>query len=81
MVNGTMLQNSTTSNLVFNVREILCSTSQLMTLLPDDVTSTDTPTGVGLGLTLQRFLQPSDIIESGIGNLGITHKVAPSPHP
>ncbi len=67
--------------LVFNVWKIVCHTNQLMTLLLGDVTSTNTPAGVGLGVTPQRFLQPSTIVEPGIDNFGKTHQIAPSLHP
>ena len=41
-----------------------------MTLLPGDVISTGTPSGVGLGLNPPRYLNPDDVIELGIEGLG-----------
>ena len=80
-VNGTMLQDSTTADFIFNVWEVISYTSQFMTLLPGDVISTGTPAGVGLGLKPQRFLQPGDIVELGIDGLGTARQVARSLNP
>ena len=41
-----------------------------MTLLPGDVVSTGTPSGVGLGLNPPVFLKPGDVVELGIDGLG-----------
>lgn len=69
-VNGEMLQNSSTSDFVFNVETVVSYISQFMTLLPGDIISTGTPSGVGLGLKPPRFLQPGDVVELGIEGLG-----------
>jgi 2,4-diketo-3-deoxy-L-fuconate hydrolase len=41
-----------------------------MTLMPGDVISTGTPSGVGLGLKPPTYLRPGDVIELGIDGLG-----------
>jgi 2,4-diketo-3-deoxy-L-fuconate hydrolase len=41
-----------------------------MTLLPGDVISTGTPSGVGLGQKPPIYLRPGDVIELGIDGLG-----------
>jgi 2,4-diketo-3-deoxy-L-fuconate hydrolase len=41
-----------------------------MSLLPGDVISTGTPSGVGLGFTPQRYLKAGDEVELGIDGLG-----------
>ena len=69
-LNGKMMQNSSTSDFVFNVETVVSYISQFMTLLPGDVISTGTPSGVGLGLDPQLFLKPGDIVELGIEGLG-----------
>lgn len=48
-LNGEMLQDSSTSDFVFNVQEVVSYISQFMTLLPGDIISTGTPFGVGMG--------------------------------
>ncbi|MCY3593877.1 MAG: fumarylacetoacetate hydrolase family protein [Rhodothermaceae bacterium] len=79
-VNGTMLQNSTTADFIFDVWEVISYTSHFMTLLPGDVISTGTPAGVGLGLNPQRYLKPGDVVELGIEGLGEARQVARARH-
>ncbi|PCJ94505.1 MAG: ureidoglycolate lyase [Flavobacteriaceae bacterium] len=69
-LNGEMLQNSSTSDFVFKIQEVVSYISQFMTLLPGDVISTGTPSGVGLGFNPPRFLNPGDVVELGIEGLG-----------
>lgn len=69
-LNGKMMQNSSTSDFVFDVQTVVSYISQFMTLLPGDVISTGTPFGVGLGLNPQRYLKPGDVVELGIEGLG-----------
>ena len=69
-VNGEMRQDSTTAEMVFDVPALLSSLSQYMTLLPGDVISTGTPSGVGLGRTPPVYLQPGDVVEYGIDGIG-----------
>ena len=75
-LNGEMMQNSSTSDFVFNVQEVVSYISQFMTLLPGDIISTGTPFGVGLGLTPQRYLRPGDVVELGIDGLGTAKQKA-----
>ncbi|MCL4155980.1 UNVERIFIED_CONTAM: hypothetical protein GTU68_014406 [Idotea baltica] len=70
-LNGEIMQDSNTSDMVFKIPELISYVSQFMTLLPGDVISTGTPFGVGLGLDPQRYLVPGDIMELGIDGLGI----------
>ncbi len=49
-VNGTVRQQGTTANMIFDVPTLVSYVSQFMTLLPGDVISTGTPAGVGLGM-------------------------------
>lgn len=69
-VNGEMMQDSSTSDFVFQIDELVSYISQFMTLLPGDVVSTGTPFGVGLGLKPPRYLKPGDVVELGIEGLG-----------
>jgi 2-keto-4-pentenoate hydratase/2-oxohepta-3-ene-1,7-dioic acid hydratase in catechol pathway len=75
-VNGEMLQNSNTDDMVFDVSYIVHYISQFMTLLPGDVISTGTPFGVGMGLKPQRYLKPGDVVTLGIAGLGAQRQVA-----
>jgi 2-keto-4-pentenoate hydratase/2-oxohepta-3-ene-1,7-dioic acid hydratase in catechol pathway len=69
-VNGTMRQNSSTSNMIFDVATLVSYISQFMTLLPGDVISTGTPAGVGLGMNPPLYLKAGDAVELGIDGLG-----------
>jgi 2,4-diketo-3-deoxy-L-fuconate hydrolase len=70
-VNGSILQNGNTSNLIFNVPYLIAYLSDFMTLLPGDVITTGTPAGVGLGQKPEPwYLKPGDVVELGIDGLG-----------
>jgi 2-keto-4-pentenoate hydratase/2-oxohepta-3-ene-1,7-dioic acid hydratase in catechol pathway len=69
-VNGQLRQNSSTSNMIFDVATLVSYVSQFMTLLPGDVISTGTPAGVGLGMNPPTYLQAGDVVELGIEGLG-----------
>jgi 2-keto-4-pentenoate hydratase/2-oxohepta-3-ene-1,7-dioic acid hydratase in catechol pathway len=69
-VNDKIMQDSCTSDFIFNVQHVISHISQFMTLLPGDIISTGTPFGVGLGLTPPLYLKHGDIVELGIEGLG-----------
>jgi len=69
-VNGVVRQNSSTSNMIFDVATLVSYVSQFMTLLPGDVISTGTPAGVGMGMNPPVYLNAGDVVELGIEGLG-----------
>lgn len=69
-VNGHRYQNGSTSNLVFNVQQIVSYVSQFYQLEPGDLITTGTPAGVGLGQNPPVFLKPGDVVTLGIEGLG-----------
>ncbi len=75
-VNGEMLQDSNTDDMVFKIPKLVSYLSQFMTLLPGDVISTGTPFGVGLGFKPPRYLKSGDVVELGIDHLGSQRQVA-----
>jgi 2-keto-4-pentenoate hydratase/2-oxohepta-3-ene-1,7-dioic acid hydratase in catechol pathway len=76
-VNGKMMQDGNTSNLIFSIPFLVHYISQFMTLLPGDVISTGTPHGVGLGMKPEPiFIKPGDVVELGIDQLGTSRQVA-----
>jgi 2-keto-4-pentenoate hydratase/2-oxohepta-3-ene-1,7-dioic acid hydratase in catechol pathway len=76
-VNGTMMQDGNTKNLVFKVPYLISYVSQFMTLLPGDIISTGTPAGVGLGQKPEPvYIKPGDVIELGIHGLGSSRQQA-----
>ena len=66
-----MLQDSSTSQLIFNVPQLLADISQVMTLEPGDIVSTGTPPGVGAARTPQRWLKPGETVHMEIEGLGV----------
>ncbi|WP_296635665.1 fumarylacetoacetate hydrolase family protein [Polaribacter sp.] len=74
-LNGEVMQNSTTSDFIFNVEHVVSHISQFMTLLPGDIISTGTPFGVGLGLKPPVYLKEGDVMELGIEGLGVSKQV------
>lgn len=76
-VNGKRLQDSSTSDFIFNVQNVVSYLSQFMTLLPGDIISTGTPAGVGLGMKPEPwYLKPGDVVELGIEGLGTSKQTA-----
>jgi 2-keto-4-pentenoate hydratase/2-oxohepta-3-ene-1,7-dioic acid hydratase in catechol pathway len=75
-LNGKMLQDSNTDDLIFNIPFLISYVSKFMTLLPGDVVSTGTPAGVGLGLNPPVYLKLGDVVELGIDGLGISKQEA-----
>jgi 2,4-diketo-3-deoxy-L-fuconate hydrolase len=69
-VNGEPRQEDTTANMVFPVPALVSCISQYMTLLPGDVISTGTPSGVGLGMNPPVFLKAGDVVEYGVEGIG-----------
>ncbi len=69
-VNGKMMQDGNTTNLIFKLPHIIAYTSSFMTLLPGDIISTGTPAGVAMGMSPQPYLKPGDVVELGIDGLG-----------
>lgn len=76
-VNGKMMQDGNSRNLVFKIPYLVSYVSQFMTLLPGDIISTGTPAGVGLGQKPEPvYIKPGDVIELGIHGLGSSRQVA-----
>ena len=75
-VNGELLQDSNTEDLIFDIPHLVSYISEYMTLLPGDIISTGTPFGVGLGFDPPRYLKHGDVVELGIDKLGVSSQIA-----
>lgn len=75
-LNGKVVQNSNTDDMIFTVREIISHMSQFMELRPGDIIATGTPSGVGMGMKPQRFLRPGDVMELTVAGLGTQTQTA-----
>ena len=69
-LNGDVVQDSSVSQLIFDIPYIISYLSEHMSLLPGDIISTGTPPGVGLGFNPPQFLKAGDVVELGIEGLG-----------
>lgn len=75
-LNGETVQNSSTDDMIFTVKQIVAYMSQFMKLQPGDIIATGTPSGVGMGMKPQRFLKPGDTMTLRIEKLGEQSQVA-----
>ena len=69
-LNGDILQDSNTDQLVFDIPALLEYLSAVMTLQPGDIVSTGTPPGVGMARKPPIFLKPGDVCKVGIEGIG-----------
>ncbi|MEM7374895.1 MAG: fumarylacetoacetate hydrolase family protein [Bacteroidota bacterium] len=70
-VNGQMMQNGNSNTMIFTPAFLVHYLSQFMLLEAGDVITTGTPPGVGLGMNPPQYLNPGDIVELSIGELGL----------
>ena len=69
-IDGEVLQNSNTNQLIFNVPRLIAYISSIITLDPGDIISTGTPAGVGFGRKPQRWLRPGETMRTSIEGIG-----------
>jgi 2-keto-4-pentenoate hydratase/2-oxohepta-3-ene-1,7-dioic acid hydratase in catechol pathway len=69
-VNGTLMQNGSTRNFIFDVRYVVSYLSQILTLHPGDLIATGTPAGVGFSRKPPVALQPGDTVRLEITGIG-----------
>jgi acylpyruvate hydrolase len=67
-INGEVVQEGSTSNLIFGVAETVAWLSRTVTLLPGDIIATGTPAGVGAAQG--RFLRDGDVVSVEVDGLG-----------
>ncbi len=74
-VNGEVMQDANTSDLIFRIDKLISHLSQWHALQPGDVISTGSPAGVGYARDPKIFLEHGDLVEitvSGVGTLSNT---------
>jgi len=69
-VNGRLMQDSTTANMIFPVDELIAFISESLTLYPGDIISTGTPAGVGVHRQPPVLLKNDDVVEVTLENIG-----------
>ncbi|HWQ04350.1 MAG TPA: fumarylacetoacetate hydrolase family protein [Longilinea sp.] len=70
-VNGVVMQNSSTAEMIFPVDELIAFLSTAFTLEPGDIIATGTPDGVGVFRNPKVFLQNGDRVEIEIEKVGV----------
>ena len=70
-VNGQVVQESNTNQMIFTVAHLVSFASEFTTLETGDVIATGTPPGVGVWRKPPQFLQPGDRVEVEIEGLGV----------
>ncbi|CAM3553368.1 fumarylacetoacetate hydrolase family protein [Cytobacillus oceanisediminis] len=69
-LNGEIMQDSNTNNLIFTIPQIISFLSQSMTLRPGDLIATGTPPGVGMGRSPKLWLKDGDRMSITIEKIG-----------
>ena len=69
-LNGEVVQDGNTGNMIFNESRLLSFVSSILTLHPGDVIATGTPAGVGSARRPQRWVKPGDVVEIEIEGIG-----------
>ncbi|WP_226778970.1 fumarylacetoacetate hydrolase family protein [Oceaniglobus trochenteri] len=73
-LNGQLMQDGHTSNMIFPVARLISYMSQFMSLMPGDIIATGSPSGVGMGRRPQVYLKAGDAMELEVGHLGRQHQ-------
>jgi 2-keto-4-pentenoate hydratase/2-oxohepta-3-ene-1,7-dioic acid hydratase in catechol pathway len=71
LVSGEQMQDSNTSDMIFDAEDLIAYVSAAMTLEPGDVIATGTPSGVGMGRDPKRWLVDGDVCEVEIEGVGV----------
>ena len=67
-VNGEIMQDGNTADMIFSIAEQINYLSTILTLQPGDLIATGTPTGVGMGRGI--YLKPGDVMVASIDGIG-----------
>ena len=75
-VDGNIMQDGNTRDMIFDVSTIIEDISEDITLIPGDIISTGTPAGVGIFRDPPVLLKPGNVVECYIENIGtIVNKI------
>jgi acylpyruvate hydrolase len=74
-LNGTVVQDASTDDMVFSVAALISILSEAITLSPGDIIVTGTPAGVGMARKPQLFMKAGDICEVEVERIGILRNI------
>jgi 2-keto-4-pentenoate hydratase/2-oxohepta-3-ene-1,7-dioic acid hydratase in catechol pathway len=81
LVDGQVMQDGTTGDMIFDIPTLVAYISEDITLVPGDIISTGTPSGVGIFRDPPITLQPGNVVECRIQKIGaIKNKVVSRLH-
>ena len=69
-LNGKVMQDSRTSDLIWNIRQLIAYYSRWYPFRPGDVMTTGSPAGVGYGRKPKVFMQPGDVVTATVEEVG-----------
>jgi 2-keto-4-pentenoate hydratase/2-oxohepta-3-ene-1,7-dioic acid hydratase in catechol pathway len=72
-VNGVVMQDARTTELIFSIPELISYVSQTVRLEPGDVIATGTPAGVGIARNPRVLLHDGDTVDVDIETIGVLH--------
>ena len=70
-LNGQLMQDASTDDLVFSVVQLIEYYSQFYRFQPGDVITTGSPSGVGFGRNPKVFMKPGDVVEVEVREIGV----------
>jgi 2-keto-4-pentenoate hydratase/2-oxohepta-3-ene-1,7-dioic acid hydratase in catechol pathway len=70
-LNGQVMQDANTDDLVFSVPQLIEYYSQFYLFRPGDVITTGSPSGVGFGRNPKVFMKPGDVVEVEVQQIGV----------
>ncbi len=70
-LNGQVMQDANTDDLVFTIHNLIYRLTECMTLEPGDIIVSGTPAGVGYARTPPVFMKPGDVCEIEVEGIGI----------
>ena len=74
-INEELRQNGSTSDMIFNVAQIIYHLSRVMTLEPCDIISTGTPSGVAMAMKEPKWLKDGDTVRIEIEGIGTLENI------
>jgi len=69
-INGKVMQDSNTSDLIWNIRQLIAYYARWYRFMPGDVLTTGSPAGVGYGRNPKVFMKPGDLITVHVDQVG-----------
>ena len=78
-LNGRLMQDASTDDLVFSVVQLIEYYSQFYLFRPGDVITTGSPSGVGFGRSPKVFMKPGDVVEVEVKEIGILRNPIEAP--